>query len=331
MYIYCMKTKLLLFSALAFVMLCFNGCTPDTVENTDETLAAQDSIEQVLSQLQGTWYMYNHKKLETWYDCDGYFRMAWTENRTNNLEYANFKFIFSSVGVNLSPANYQFNFYGNPHSGYLKLQVNGNQDYYAVSKEGNGFMLYNDVNNAGSSYSMGGKYSLQFQGDTLMSLYGYSILTNETDLFLFKKNTTNSTPENPIGLNGTYVLVNKEEISSGVTVSSFNYTNGLSVTFTNEIAAPGLGTYSYVPDAYKGVWYKAQINSGGVGPYLEYINCETSGVFYFSTGVVEGINAGQILNVGNKDYEIVTNDGTNLTLRKGGICSHTEWNFVKVM
>lgn len=31
MYIYYMKTKLLLFSALAFVMLCFNGCTPDEV------------------------------------------------------------------------------------------------------------------------------------------------------------------------------------------------------------------------------------------------------------------------------------------------------------
>ena len=29
MYIYHMKTKLLLFSALAFIMLCFNGCTPD--------------------------------------------------------------------------------------------------------------------------------------------------------------------------------------------------------------------------------------------------------------------------------------------------------------
>ena len=27
-----MKTKLLLFSALAFVMLCFNGCTPEEVE-----------------------------------------------------------------------------------------------------------------------------------------------------------------------------------------------------------------------------------------------------------------------------------------------------------
>jgi hypothetical protein len=29
-----MKTKLLLFSALAFVILCFNGCTPEEVETT---------------------------------------------------------------------------------------------------------------------------------------------------------------------------------------------------------------------------------------------------------------------------------------------------------
>jgi len=29
-----MKTKLILFSALAFVILCFNGCTPEEVETT---------------------------------------------------------------------------------------------------------------------------------------------------------------------------------------------------------------------------------------------------------------------------------------------------------
>jgi hypothetical protein len=31
-----MKTKLLLFSALAFVILCFNGCTPDEVQTTQD-------------------------------------------------------------------------------------------------------------------------------------------------------------------------------------------------------------------------------------------------------------------------------------------------------
>ncbi len=31
-----MKTKLLLFSALAFVMLCFNGCTPEEVQTTQD-------------------------------------------------------------------------------------------------------------------------------------------------------------------------------------------------------------------------------------------------------------------------------------------------------
>jgi hypothetical protein len=31
-----MKTKLLLFSAMAFVMLCFNGCTPDEVETVQD-------------------------------------------------------------------------------------------------------------------------------------------------------------------------------------------------------------------------------------------------------------------------------------------------------
>lgn len=36
MYIYHMKTKLLLFSALAFIMLCFNGCTPDEVVTAQE-------------------------------------------------------------------------------------------------------------------------------------------------------------------------------------------------------------------------------------------------------------------------------------------------------
>ena len=34
MYIYYMKTKLLLFTALVFVMLCFNGCTPEEVQTT---------------------------------------------------------------------------------------------------------------------------------------------------------------------------------------------------------------------------------------------------------------------------------------------------------
>ena len=34
-----MKTKLLLFSAMAFVMLCFNGCTPD------EVVTAQDQFK----------------------------------------------------------------------------------------------------------------------------------------------------------------------------------------------------------------------------------------------------------------------------------------------
>ena len=31
-----MKTKLLLFSAMAFVMLCFNGCTPEEVQTTQD-------------------------------------------------------------------------------------------------------------------------------------------------------------------------------------------------------------------------------------------------------------------------------------------------------
>ena len=31
-----MKTKLLLFTALAFVMLCFNGCTPEEVQTTQD-------------------------------------------------------------------------------------------------------------------------------------------------------------------------------------------------------------------------------------------------------------------------------------------------------
>ena len=36
MYICYMKTKLLLFSATAFVMLCFNGCTPEEVQTTQD-------------------------------------------------------------------------------------------------------------------------------------------------------------------------------------------------------------------------------------------------------------------------------------------------------
>jgi hypothetical protein len=31
-----MKTKLLLFSSMAFVMLCFNGCTPEEVQTTQD-------------------------------------------------------------------------------------------------------------------------------------------------------------------------------------------------------------------------------------------------------------------------------------------------------
>jgi hypothetical protein len=332
MYIYVMKWRLLLFLAFALVILSFNGCNPDDIEETAQSVSTQDSINEVLSQLQGTWYLSQYKDGGTWYNCDGLWRWAWIENRTNNLEYADFKFIFTSNEVNIGPAGYQFDFSGNQHTGYLRLQVNGYQDYYAISKEGNYYFLHNNVNNAGWSYCMGGKYVLQIHGDSLMSLYGGGIDVGSSDqAFLFKKNPVNELPENPIGLNGTYVLMSKDEISSGVIVSTINYTNGLSVTFSDEIVSPGIQSYSYVPDAYKGVWYKALVNSGGVGPYLDNIYCEPTGVFYYSTGEIQGINAGQILNVGSKAFEIVENDGISLTIRKGGGCYYTDWHFTKVM
>lgn len=327
-----MKTKLLLFSALAFVILCFNGCSPDTVENTNEVLVTQDSIDQMLSQLQGTWYMSRQLRVDGWFNCDGLFSSAYTENRTTNTAFSDFKFIFTQNAISLSPGALQFNFSGQPHSNYFRLQVNGYNDYYAISKSGDYYYLYNDLNNAGWSYSMSGKHSLAIYGDTAMVLYQSAVLSpGAANLFIFKKTPVNETPQNIAGLNGTYMMTSKEEISSGVTTYVFNWTNGSTVTFTDEIVAPDISTYSYIPGAYKGVWYKATFNGGSVGPALDYIYCLPNGEFCFSTSEKFSQNNNAFMDVGNAQFEIVTNDGTNLTFRKGGICSYTEWHFVKVV
>jgi len=326
-----MKNKLLLFSVLAFVMLSFNGCTPDTVENTNETLITQDSIDQMLSQIQGTWYMYRKQEMDSWYNCDGIFSGGITGSFTSNLEFANFEYMFTS---NVVAPTTQFNFSGNPHSSYFRLQVDGHSDYYALSKEGDNFYLYNYANNAGWNFSMGGKYLLNIYNDTFMVLVKNTYGVGSSSALCFKKMPVNEAPENVEGLNGTFQLTSQEVISSGVTTYLQNYTNGENLTFTNEIVAPDISAYSYIPGAYKGVWYRANIlnnsPSAFLGPYLDYVYTLTNGDFYYSTSASLIGNTGNFLNVQNVEYEIIQNDGISLILRKGTGCYYTDWHFLKI-
>jgi hypothetical protein len=284
----------------------------------------------MLSQVQGTWYMYRKQEMDSWYNCDGIFSGGTTGSFTSNLEYANFKYIFTSDVFNPST---QFNFYGNPHSSYFRLQVNGYSDYYAVSKGGDNFYLYNYLNNAGWSYSMGGKYSLNIYGDSLMTLLSTTSAGHAESLY-FKKLPDNANPENVEGLNGTFQLTSQEVVSSGVTTYIQNYSNGENLTFTNEIVAPDISAYSYIPGAYRGVWFKANIldNSTGtfLGPYLDYIYTLTNGDFYYSTSAALIGNTGNFLNIQNVEYEIIQNDGISLILRKGTGCYYTDWHFLKI-
>ena len=329
-----MKTRLFLFVVLITVTLGIGGCNPDTIEDTEQVLIAQDSINQVLSQLHGNWYMYRQLKVKYWNNCDGLICGAYTENRTTNLAFSDFKFIFTPNIVSLGLGSLQFNFSGNPHSDYMRLQVNGYNDYYAISKEGDNYYLYNNVNNAGWSYSMSGKHAIQFQGDTLMSLYEMNSWDSEWDLYLFKKSNINESPENIEGLNGTFQLTSKENISSGVITYVQNYTDGALLAFTNEMVAPDVSTYSYIPGAYKGLWYKANFgnssSSAFLGPWLDYIYTMPGGDFCYSTSEKFSDNNGRFLDVGNAQFEIVNNDGINLVLRKGNACYYTDWHFIKV-
>jgi hypothetical protein len=135
----------------------------------------------------------------------------------------------------------------------------------------------------------------------------------------FKRNANQDLPPNSLDLSGTFQIVERQEINSGVLESSETTSNGSIISFNNEIQAY-LGTPETI-EYLKRRWYKFGTTQLSTNLSLIYLNVQNG---YWGT-----TDSHLILNGISYKVELLNDDF--LIIRDYGTCnSYTEYKFVRI-